>query len=227
MARPPPKRVGALPQRTLQPASVSTLRSAFQKPDEVQVRLAGDTGLAPLISLLSHPHPKIKALSRTIIDSLIKHKTGEDEEEATLNEKSGWPALAELLSYDDNDARRCALLTLGTLANSSQNAAYVDRFIGVSTLYERLSSNCVPIAGATAALLGSLTQHDAFHDTIMQHCELLVTAMPFLDNAARTSLCAAIGNLFLESALLLLFFLFLLSFALFFFSVSVYYRGKQ
>lgn len=198
MARPPPKRVGALPQRTLQPASVSTLRAAFQKPDEVQVRLAGDTGLAPLISLLSHAHPKIRALSKTVVDSLIKHKTGDAEEEATLNEKAGWPALAELLSYDDNDARRGALLTLGTLANSEANARLTDRFIGVATLYERLSSPCVPVAGATAALLGSLAQHEALHETIMKHAELLVSPLSFSDNASRAALCAALGNLFLE-----------------------------
>lgn len=162
------------------------------------MRLAEDTGLAPLMSLLSHPHPKIKGLARTVIDSLIKKKDGEGEEEATLNEKSGWPAVSELLSYEDNDARRAALMTLATLANSAPNAQYIDRFIGTATLYQNLSSTHAPTAAGTATLLGSLSQHQSLHEALMKYAELLVSSLSFQKDEARASLCTTLGNLLLE-----------------------------
>jgi len=189
------RRMAPLPQHTLRAANVGTLRQAFSKPSEESLKLVEATGLKPLIIILNHQHPKIKATAKKIVESL---QTNSDEE-PQLDEKIGWPAMADLLSYKDDSAQAAGLQTLAALSSSNENAEFIIKYIGIKTLAEFAVKPDEGLQLATAQLIANLAQYDELRNVILENlCQALVNWTKKSDPELLTAISVTFYNLTLS-----------------------------
>ena len=95
---------GTIRLRTLRPPGVKTLKGMFDKKDldDEHLALADEAQLDPLLNLLTHDHPTVRALVEEAIMNLEKI----DDDEIIMS-KRGVQALYKLLTFKDPACQVC------------------------------------------------------------------------------------------------------------------------
>mmetsp|Transcript_27170 Transcript_27170/g.75930 ORF Transcript_27170/g.75930 Transcript_27170/m.75930 type:complete len:1255 (-) Transcript_27170:75-3839(-) len=108
---------GTIRLRTLRPPGVKTLKGMFDKKDldDEHLALADEAQLDPLLNLLTHDHPTVRALVEEAIMNL--EKIDDDE---IIMEKRGLQALYKLLTFKDPACQRESIWAVAILAGISE-----------------------------------------------------------------------------------------------------------
>lgn len=108
---------GTIRLRTLRPPGVKTLKGMFDKKDldDEHLALADEAQLDPLLNLLTHDHPTVRALVEEAIMNLEKI----DDDEIIMN-KRGVQALYKLLTFKDPACQRESIWAIAILACISE-----------------------------------------------------------------------------------------------------------
>ena len=108
---------GTIRLRTLRPPGVKTLKGMFDKKDldDEHLALADEAQLDPLLNLLTHDHPTVRALVEEAIMNLEKL----DDNEIIMN-KRGVQALYKLLTLKDVACQRESIWAIAILAGISE-----------------------------------------------------------------------------------------------------------
>ena len=123
---------GTIRLRTLRPPGVKTLKGMFDKKDldDEHLALADEAQLDPLLNLLTHDHPTVRALVEEAIMNL--EKIDEDE---IIMAKRGVQALYKLLTFKDPACQRESIWAIAILAGiSEQNHETIKVDIGWLTI---------------------------------------------------------------------------------------------